>query len=61
MYSIYGFTTVWEVCVDYRAQSVRTCCIEVSKLEVKVDGEDNLCSYIYIDGFVVMCIYTVLP
>ena len=36
---------MWEVCVDYRAQSVRTChCIEVSKLEVKVDGEDNLCS-----------------
>ena len=53
---------MWEVCVDYRAQSVRMCYyIEVSKFEVKVDGEDNLCSYIYIDGFVVMCIYTVLP
>ena len=25
---------------------MRTCyCIEVSKFEVKVDGEDNLCGY----------------
>ena len=43
---------VWTI---YRAQSLRTCyCIEVSKLEVKVDGEDNLGSYIiiYIHAFI---------
>ena len=32
---------MWEVCVD--VPSAKCYCIEVSKLEVKVDGEDNLC------------------